>query len=62
MGGSPPISASLSGSSSATAGLSGNFSNIFGDVIVGKKTPWWLWPSILGVVLLLGGAYIVRKF
>ena len=58
------FAASLSGSSSATAGQSFDFRNAFGgDFIVGGKKPVPPWVWLVAGGLLLAGAvvYLVRK-
>ena len=59
------VNASLSGSSSATAGLDqgGAFQNVFGDQIVGgkKPTPPWLQLVLGGAIALLFLIWIVRR-
>ena len=53
-----PISASFA--HSGAAALEGN--NTFGDIIVkGSKVPQWAWLAGLGVVLLIGVAWILRR-
>ena len=53
-----PISASFA--HSGAAALEGN--NTFGDIIVkGSKVPQWAWLAGLGVVLLLGVAWILHR-
>jgi hypothetical protein len=62
MGSSPPISASFAGSASSGAGLSGNFSRIFGDKIAGgAKAQWWKWAIAFGVVTLIGTAWLMTR-
>lgn len=60
MGGTD-VGLSASVASSATSGLQGNFSRIFGDKIVGgaKKNPWLL-AAGLGVAFILGLVWITR--
>jgi len=56
------IGASLSGSSSATAGLQGDFREIFGDHIVGKKpVPIWLPLAAIGALVFLGIIFLIRR-
>jgi hypothetical protein len=57
----PPISASLAGSASSGAGLSGNFSRIFGDKIIGKKQQWWVFAIVGGIILLLGLVWLQNR-
>ena len=56
------VGVSLSVASSANSALDQRFANIFGDNTAGGAAlKWWVLPSVLGVVLLLGLAWIWRK-
>lgn len=60
-GGGYDFGIALSTSSSATSGLEGNFSNIFGDHIAGTAIPVWIPFAILGAVFLLAGMWILSR-
>lgn len=60
------FAASLSGSSSATSGLSQDFGGAFGgDFIVGRGAsgglPSWIWLAALGVAALGVTLYLIRR-
>jgi hypothetical protein len=60
------LGASLSGSSSATSGLSQDFRGVFGgDFVVGKGAsgglPSWVWLAALGVAALGVTLWLIRR-
>lgn len=56
------VSLGASMASSATSGLQGNFSRIFGDAVAGGgKWPWYVVPAVLGVVVVIAVVWIVRR-
>lgn len=58
------FAASVSGSSSASAGLQQDFRGVFGgDFIVGgkKPTPPWLWIALAAFALVAATVYFVRR-
>ncbi len=56
------IGASLSGSSSATSGFSGDFRNLFGAVTSGgQKQPPWLFLAAIAAVAVVAVVFVIRK-
>ena len=54
------VGASLSGSSSATSGLTQSFDNIFGDHNAGGG-PSWVMPAIIGAIALVIIIWLIRR-